>query len=433
MAVLDQFLSNPFNQGYVSNVGTQPGFMGSNLDLLLQQARRNQNVRQSKLFDYIQVENDPNFSRGAQPNSKIFSKAVSDLSITTQIVTVVNSTLSMAGVQEFIPSNIRELLLNFNSLADTGINASSNIKQGISFQQIEKAFLGDLTLQFGNQTITFNQIALMANNIANGTQKGQTISNTGIRPLLSIGIQQFLPADMAAIFNDAQYLDMLTNIFGDQSPNIALVNSLFINSTNNFANSTVSSLVTPEFYDNPPLTLDDPLGLSLQSQFNGELDTSYTNQIITMVNSTDIIPDEDKQTIIDFLVLDAQDNLNNAFRGGIGLPSLAVCAEAVIVDSHNKAFDSIIAAFENFTSDLLVKIGLTPPPNGVSSIDYLQNVKRSLKKRLDMQKTGATSEDFAAIESFLQNVLLNQDLTAARLQELNDFIDTLLKEKIEVC
>lgn len=433
MAVLDQFLTNPFNAPFQSNVGTQTGFMGSNLDLLLEQARRNQNIRSSKLFDYIQVENDPNFSRGAAPNSKIYTKAVSDLSITTQIVTVINSTLAMSGIQEFIPANIRELLLNYNSLADTAINASSNIKQVFSFQQIEKAFLGDLTLQFGNQTISFNQIALMADNVLKSTSKGQTISNTGIRPLLSIGLQQFLPADMAAIFNDAQYLDMLANIFGDQSPNIAIVNQLFTTQTNAYAATVISDIVTPDIYVDPPLTLNDPLGLSLQSQFNGELNTSYVNQITNMVNNNTIIPDQDKQEIIDFLINDAQNNITEGFKGGIGLPSITECVNGVIVDSNNKSVDAVLAAFENFTTDLLTQIGIAPPASGTTAIDHLQNLKLNLRKRIEMQRVGGMTEDFTAIDNYLKSVLLNQDITAARLQELNTFIDDLLKENVKVC
>ena len=434
MALLDSFFSNQFTEPFSSSIGQQDGYMGSNLDLLLQQARRNKSIRENRIFDYIQVENDPNFSRNAEANSKILEKYTSDLSITTQIVTVVNSTLSIAGVQEFIPSNIRTLLLNFNALADTNINAMQNIKQLVSFRQIEKAFLSDLTLQFGNNTITFDQIALMADNVINNVQQYDSVENTGIRPLLSIGIQQFLPKDIAAIFDDLEYLDMLANIFGDQSPNIALVNSLFVDATETYSQKRIEDMVTTERYADITLTLADPLGTNLQDQFKIEIQNDYADAITAMAEAApQFTNDEDRATVIAFLIDDAVNNVDVAFSGTVGLPSLPAVASAVIADSHNQALEAINNAFEKFTETLLSDIGIEKPATGTRAIDHLQNVKRNLKKRLEMRRTGDTSDNFTEIENYLRSVLKNKDLSEPRLNALNAYIDTLLKEKVEVC
>lgn len=434
---LDKFFSLPLNDAEPAKVNFAPRYVSSNMDLLLQQARRSKGVRESRFFDYIQVENDPHFSRRAENNESKLQKLLSNISLSTSLVTIINSKLDMAGVHEFMPANIRNLLLNFQSIADTNSNSILSLQQQLPFKQITDAFLGDLKLQFNDKTITFGQIALMADRILTNNDTLPNIKNNGLRPLLSLDLQQFLPNDILNVLDSLDYIDKATEIFGDGSPELDIVYELFKSNLTTHKTKKIQNIVSdPNEYKAPEITLNDPLGLGIQSRFNSEIRDDYIFQIdVTMqqINQSFVISSEDSDELKEIFIEDLDSNLDDALNGGIGLPALKESSTAISNDTHNKTVAAIILAFDTFTMTLIEELGIVSPEGNVRSIDQLLNLKRHLRSRLNLPRLGATQNEIVTVENNLKELLLNKDMSETRLLQLNKTVEQLLNEQVEVC
>lgn len=435
---LNKFFSIPLNNAEIPSANFETGYVSSNMDLLLQQARRVKGVRESRLFDYIQVENDPHFSRRSEQNEQKLQKLLSNVSLSTSLVTVVNSKLDMAGVHEFLPANIRNLLLNFQAIADTNSNSLLNIQQQLPFKQITDAFLGDLQMQFNGKTITFGQIALMADRILTNNDTLPDVTNNGLRPLLALDLQQFLPNDMLGVLDSLNYLDKVIEIFGDGAPELSIVDALFRTNLTDKKSEQIDEIVSnPTVYVAPIITLDDPLGLGVQSRFNSEIRDDYVAEIDTIleqVQQSVVITDEQLLELREIFVEDLDNNLTDALDGGVGLPSLKECSTAVSHETQNKTAAAITKAFDLFTRELIQQLGASSPVVGVRPVDQLLNLKRHLKSRLDMPKRGATPEEIVAVENNLKELLLDKDdMSETRLLLLNATIEEVLNEQVNIC
>lgn len=433
---LNSFFSKPLNTAESSNVGFQPGYVSSNMDLLLQQARRNKSVREARLFDYIQVENDPHFSRSAEQNEIKLQKLLSNVALSQSLVTMTNSTLDMAGVQEFLPANIRDLMLNFNAIADTNSNSLLNIQQQLPFKQITDAFFSDLSLQFNGKTVTFGQVALMADRVLTNNDSFSDVTNNGLRPLLSLDLQQFLPNDMLGVLDTLNYIDTLTEIFGEDAPEIDTVNQIFTDNLTPYKSTPIDEIVDEDRYRAPLITLDDPLAIGIQSSFGNDIKEDYESKIdetLEIISQTVTITNSELNEIKAIFIEDVDSNLKEALGGKVGLPSLKECSTAVVNESHNKTIGAISLAFDKFARSLIQQLGVVNPGQNVRPIDQLLNMKRHLKSRLDMPKMGATAEEITAVQETLKTLLVNKDMSETRLLKLNKTVEEILNEQVEVC
>ena len=432
---LNSVFSKDFSAPFTSPLSQSPQYNTGNFDSLLQQASRNKAIQKNKIWDYVAVENDPNFSRNASINSSTLQKATGKLSIVQQMVTVINSQLAISGLINYVPSNVRAMLLNFNSVSDTNVNALATIKQGITFQQITQAFLGDIKLQFGNKTITLNDVAGIANNVITNSQQPNSLKNNGLRSILSLGLQSMLPASMTGFLSDLTYIDNVNNLLNGDPSLTSLFDELMGTQVAGISNMNVSDLVTVTNYDNPNLTLDDPLGLSLQAQFQNELENNYTGQLNKAIDAVcaQMNITADNSAVKQSVENNATENIAKAFSGNLGLPPLTDVINAVVIESNNKTVQAIVLAFDTFTNDIIAQAGLVPVPAGTKPIDYLMNLKRNLQARLDMNKYGTTPDNLVVIEAYLKSVLQDQDLTQAHLEQLNVYMLTLFPDRIEAC
>jgi hypothetical protein len=433
---LTNFFQSTFNADYRSNSEYGAGYQASSLDILLQKSKRFKTVSENRIFDFIQVENDPNFGR--KKNKSKYEGLISKLSGATSILTVFNAQTYMAGIHEFIPANLRSLLQNFQSISDTTINLIDNLQQQVIFKQIEEALFADLKLEFLGGTITFQEITNMANSIYDNLPLQDAVKNNGIRPLLSLGLQTFLPNSMVGIFDSLQYLDLLETIFINDTENSLFFTNKVKNKVLEYTEIEIQdTLIDPVIYEEPNLNYSDILGLALRDQFRSEIELFYQDILIEAVQTVGEeyeMAEVDRQALTDFLLDDANSNVEDAFRGTVALPELFDVVASANVESYNSTVSSLSNSFTLFIEGVISDLGIEPNTDStkpLASVDYLINVKTNIRKRLEMKQRGATSEAFVDIEKYLSTVLVNKKITDDNLQDLNDRIDELLRERKE--
>ena len=437
MSIIDvTALSDFFNVGFTETYTKLPifdtGHQTSQLDILFQKARRAKVISENKLFDFIQTENDPNYNRGF--NSSKIEKLVSKLSITTQMVGMVNAQLIASGIHEYIPTNLKTLLFNFQSIADTNINFISNINRGITFQQIENAILSDLKIQYNGGDITYKEIANIANSIFDVMVQQDSIENNSIKTLLSLQLQSILPDSMTGIFNDLSYLSTLEEIFtGDNLTNFI---DGMKNKINSYGKTKISSIIVND-YDNLYITFDDILGLNTRTTFTNDIITGYStaleefvdeviiNQELNNISSTNIT------AIKNGLTSNAVSNVNAGIqKSTIALPPLSRVVKATNTETYNKTIQAVTNAYEKFSRELLIDNNINLPTGTTKAIDHLLNVKRNIELRLEYTRHGNTTKT-KEIDKYLKSVLIlpnNIDIiNSTYLAEINKNLNTVLK------
>ena len=430
MADLTSLFTTPFTAAPAPTATLPTGYASSALDLLLGQSQRSQATAQSKLVGYTQAENDPNFSRAAPNNAAQLSQSASMLSLATKSTSLTTATGAMVGVSQFLPANIRTLLLNFKALQGTNVNANATTKQATMNQATTNSVLADIQGLFSGG-MSFTTIAAMAAAVA-GISVAALASNSSAAALLPLPVYQILPNSMTSIYADANYLSTVDNIVG--SSEAATLTQQLTQASTTLANTPLSNIVTASNYQDATVTLEDPLGLALQAQLQNEILMGYTAAITNVVTSSPLVTDPtEQQTIISLVVADANTNIQTAFKGNLGLPSLSTVAKGVIAVSHNNTIQAVLDAHNIFTTNLLTQIGIVSPPAGVTPIDHLMNLKNNLNARLNMNKIGTTTAAYIALEAYLVSNLINPDTSTPTLQLLYNNIVQLLNEDTVIC
>ena len=431
---LTEFFQQTYTSSRSDGSSYANGYYVGNLDVLLQRAKRNKSISQSRLWDYVRVENDPNFNRrNSEPK---FAKLISKISSATTITTVVASQLHMANLTQFIPENLRNLLFNFNALADTSINLLSNFEKQIIFSQIEKALFADIEFNFLGGTITFNELVNVADSIFENMPFEESIKNDSLRPILSLGIQNLLPESMVGIFDSLIYLDLLDTIFINDEVNRNAFTGELKSNTAAYGTNKVNTVVVAANYTNQPIDFSDPMGLKLQNSFKDDLKSDYTAQTLNNVNLVGTkynLTQAQKDQIATLLAADGATNIDNAFEGSlVGLPSLLKVGNGLSIEAYNKTTTAVNNAISRVVANVIKDAGLISTPTGTKPLDYLINIKTNLEKRKNMKKRGASSDQFVEIDSFLSSVVSDGEISESLLQSLSDRLDTILQESESV-
>lgn len=411
-------------------------------ELILAKFKRQKAVYQNKIFDYIYVESDPNFSPRSQLNSKKLDTLLGKLSLSTSLVTMVKSKLQLMKLYEFVPVNLRYLMDNFQAVIDTNSNALQNVTQLISFQTIEQAFLSDLKLQFSFGTISYAQIAEFTNRFLTAFPIEESIDNVSIRSLLSLGVQNILPTDYVQFFDGLQWIDIIDSVLGEGFENEKeAIDGIFASSlTSNktqlvdyLSEDTITSISTHK------LTLDDLFGTAIQAEAKQQITDGLVEDFTSSVLSSDDIPNtvtqEQLQTLIDqFVESYLLPELDNTFfdKQVGGLPPITEVSEAISIESYNKTVSAIDSAINRFASDLMLDLGVVYDSTETQKpIDFLFNVRRNLKLRLDYKQNGNYSETFTQLDNYLRKVFGKSDsflLSDSELEQLNETFRKTFKE-----
>ena len=414
---LESFFTRGFSNNYESFKFYDTGYQTSILDILYQKARRTKGVSQNKIYDLIQLENDPNHNRGI--NGRTYEKLISKLSIATQILAMVQSNLHMANIYEFIPSNLRNLMGSFQSISDTGINFLSNINQGLTFNQIEQALLADLRLQYANGDITFLELTAIANAILDNQNLQESVENNGLRPLLALQLQNLLPSSMTGIFSDLQFLDELAEIITNDDIRNSFLRTAEqeIEDYSKLYPTDLDNVNNNYYLNSTKITLEDPLGIKVRDSFKTDLFNSYSSELISIVTTNPDLTTLQKEQTYELLLADASQNVEAAFKGKIGLPSLNLSIKGVNSESYNKSVEKVLSAFDIFfRNDIIPKIdNIKGAPADLSPGNYLFNLKRNIEKRLEMESRGTTNSELAEIEKVLKQTYLKTNVIPSKV------------------
>lgn len=427
---LANFFGQKYNETFESMDSYASGSQIGSLDILLHRAKRNKHITQSKLWDYIQVENDPNFARKSVENK--FEGLISKLSMTTSIVTIFTSQLYMVGIHEYIPANIKELLFNYNSIVDTGINLLNTFEKQIIFNQIEQALFADLEIQFLGGTITFNEIVNTADSIIANMPFKDAIENNGIRPLLSLGIQNLLPESMVGIFDALQYLDLLDTVFINDDANKILFDKAVRDRITNYGKTITGTVVTSEKYKGVTIDYADPLGLTLRDNFLSDLYGEYEKELANIIVDEGVtfgLSTNDIDSMTDIFIKDAKNNVDSLNNGSLGLPSLIRSAKGIETVTFNKTVEAMLKGHERFADSIITQAGLNSTPSNTRPLDYLINVKKNIEARAKFKSRGANSDQFVEINNYLKSVVKDKNISDDVLEDLNIRLDELLKER----
>jgi hypothetical protein len=336
----------------------------------------------------------------------------------------------LARVKEFLPEHLMDLMYNYWSLADTGINYLTSIQNNDLAKQIGMSLLADLTQNFQIGNITYNEIHAMSLNFFNALPLMGDIKNNGIRPLLSIPVNSLLPEDMLGIYSDLNYLDKLYGIFSNT--NLADAFNLKVkNRVKSYSEQKVKALPLSIDYESEPVTLSDPLGFSVAEQFQNDIRTSYTDTLESIVREESVeygLSENDIQEILVELQTDAEENVGTAFEANLGLPSIGTTVQAVNTETYNSVVNVINTTFQTFNKNIISNLNINPSPTGQKPFDYLLNLKRNLDARDKFKQTNAYSDRFVEIDNYLKTVVKDGRISDSVLDELHIQLKDLLKD-----
>lgn len=414
-------------------VATSPvfnkGYVNSNLDILFQKMGRVQAIKQNKLLDFMSLETDRNVMRESIAPS--LEKIIGQLSIATQASTMITNQIFAAGILEYFPSNIRNVIGNFQGLMDTNVNMLSSIASQQSFKQVGLAFATDLITEYTAGNVSFNNLLLMSQKIADYASGDQNLdANNAIRAVLSLDIQDFLPFDTTEIFQGLEYLDLVSDIFDDDSA--TAFTGILSQFHTDYSAQKVSDVMEAD-YSTQKVSLDDPIGLVAKSSVVSDFISTYTTQLnatLTANSTTYPLTTEQRQQIIDVLVEDITNNLDAAFQGTIGLPSLLSVSRSIVADTQNKTWAQIKIGINSVIVKIIQDLGINATPSGTNPADYLHNLKKNIAARKKMLQAGVTGTGLDAMSSYLKTIFPSGKFTETDLNNLSDRLQELLKETL---
>lgn len=405
---------------------TDIGYHKSHINVLLQQLKKRTNIEQSKIWDYIAVENDPFFSRRYPSNNNKLSKILSTLSLSQQALTSILAQLHLANVYNFIPKNFLNIVRTYTRLIDAGNNVLPTIQQQIPFNMIEQALLHDLLSYFNVSQTTYNDIIDLSNTILANMDLYSNIETGDLKSILSLPLRKFLPQEFSVILDSLAYLDLLDQIFTDDTEKNNFNNAI-LNVFEQHNNDPVNTYIDSS-YETYNITYSDPLGITRQESMISDLSSNLFDNIHTDLN---VIYDQynisvNHQTQITQALSDSFQSsiLDQILDSGVLLPDLTDCSNTIKTQSHNDTVNAIKNSFILFQTEILKQI--PELKSNDESFDYLINIKNNLEIRQNYINRGSTIDNIYEIQSYINGVL-NNKMTDVQIDQLYDKIKGILK------
>jgi hypothetical protein len=401
----------------------EPNTYAHQLDNLVLKSQRLHNVSKNKIWDYIHVENDPNFQRLKVLDK--FNKLTSNIAVANSILTVVRGQLLMSRISEYFPSNVISMLSTLSALSDSAVNLLDNFDSRIVLSTIEDAFLKDFKINIGNNTITFNDLVQYSSVLIDVYAVKDEIFNNGLREVLSIPIGTLVPDEIVSILESVQWLDELNTIFNDDEAN--QIQNVLETKLSTYSDIKIDTIVNSNAYTNKPISYSDPYGLNLRTVFIQDLKTEYSTFIDDVfVND---ISYSNTDTLKEIIKSDYNNKIDSAFSGNEGLPSLSTTIKGIDVLTYNQTVSAIQNSITRYINDIIETANITAVPENTRPIDYLQNIKKNIKARLEFERVGATRDKFINIDAYLETVT-PREINKTTLLELLNSIETLTNENI---
>ena len=183
----------------------------------------------------------------------------------------------------------------------------------------------------------------------------------------------------------------------------------------------------------------DVFGNEARNTFKSELEETLEEQLETgfkfifnEFNLTDEQIDLTKEIVYNELFTSINDKFENT---NIACPPINFIIDLVTNDCEVYYKDSVLKGISDLIQEILIKSGIDLQGRGEeSTIDYLQNIKKNLEKRLDIKNKGIELNELTNINEYLKITLTNKNYTENDLKEVLNNIETLLtKTNRKVC
>lgn len=400
------------------------------VNYLLQGAERQVSIFKDSLMDFMIVEIDPNFNRENPMNLLNLEMLMGRISLATEIETVLRSSLSIVSpINRFI-GDLQEKVFQIQGFIDsTARNLMTFVQNLTSLEWIRDSIFKGLNDLFSRAVINFPILAQIKTGIQTGIAVYEAVRNGAILDLLKNTVSTIIPID-SIISNANQILNLPANILGAVT-----------RSVNNFASTTLGNLTGSNSSTLTGLVIDisDPFGISGRRLARSVIQPEIINGLQRTLAS-DLQATHVDQNTIDSVIEEISNateiELERVFtKTNLGLPSIASCVSGVSRDTSNKTRNVILSAIESLQNRIVTQIGLKVPTDGIDPDDYLINVKKHLKSKIDAERYGITLEDLETSNKVVKNALLNQN-TINNLEELRDIyarIENVFGENLEIC
>ena len=402
--------------------------ISTNLDILFQKMSRTKFINNNKLLDFMALEQDKNFVRGA--NKEKLNNVISKLVVSSQLMNMVQTQIFIARLTPYFPESFRYAFKNLQGMLDSSANLLMNIRSLGSYQQIGMAFAADLLGEYTKGNVTFNNLLVISQNVTDYFIYGEPIDNNVIRSLLSLGLNQFFTEDIDTIFDTLQYVDTLYSIFGEDTY-LDTYNNRLKELVGTYSKKKVSTAVTSSNYVGQTISINDPLGLDLQDTFHLELTNSFESYITSVMNTDSVLlagnlTDDQKQEVISDLLVGYSDIIEKSSGPGKTLPSLLSVSKGVEVESFNTLGDYIKNSIQEVFTSIFNQLNI-PSQTDIEPYDYLINIKRNIESRNKFKSTGVRNEKLQEIDRYFRTVF-GRDYKESEIDQLYTTIQELLDD-----
>ncbi len=415
------------------NLSTRPlGYSdlqtASNLDVLFQKVSRTKAVSQNRLLDFLSPESDKHFLRSKQIDK--LNLLASKLSVSSQLITMVETQAFVARITPYFPENMRWVLRNFQGLLDSSARMIQDVIAGSTYSALANALFVDLMYQYGEGNATFNQLLTISQKVTDYFIYGLPTKNNLIRSLLSLGLDQFLPANWTTgLFDALQYTDLLDSIFGGDNYANTFTNRIdFL--LNGYAKKKVAGAVAnQEPFLNATIGIADPFGLGLELNFTTQLNEDFNTFFEETVLRDPVIvqaalTDEQKIELQDYVAGFYAETLQTACGVGITLPSAAAVIQGIEVEAKNSMIREIQNTFTKVFRHILLSLEVTVDDT-VAPFDYLQNIKRNIEERNKLKQTGMFNTKLKEVDAYFTK-LFGRRYKDSEIDELSKKVNEIL-------
>jgi len=431
-------LSNLFtsftNEEFMSFDGYEVGYMTSLNEIVRFASKRAQGISENKLLDWIIPENDKNYNRGNVVNSRKLESIISKLSMTTSIVTSFDSLNHMLGIREFFPVNIQTLLRNFQTVSNSSQNILNVLNSTSPYKGIVLSLVQDYQLQFGNNKMSLSDILQIKDQIQNSMPSKGLTPNNALRSILSLPVRSLLPNGFQNIL---EYADVALRIqeFAQNSPNF--LNGLKAQLKQLDNNTKVNSYVKASNYNKANVYLGDPLGFVGRGSFADEYSLNSNKVLCSVVSDYIGKTNFDNSGLVHTITEYSDDVIKGEIaRSNIILPNLYDVTTGIKADSYNRTRDAFLTATETFVQSVINsdkiydvkdpgfsinKIGTTKQEP--SYVDYLVNLKRNIRARIEILNMGVSTPELARLNSVIEPNIKSKDMSIENLNKILDSIN----------
>lgn len=376
---------------YENTVQYEQGAYSSYFHIFKTRAKRVEDINRNKLLDYLPNENDPNYVR--ERVSGKYENLLGKIGTARSLFTTISSKLAIIGVYDFIPSNLRNLILDMFALVDSNVYMLDTIREGDIFSIIERTFIKDLEIQLANSKISLTDLLDISGILLQNISSLDSIENSSLRSITSLPLRNIFGSKVDNIFTLLQYADLALQEFSDES-----VKSFFERNVKDYENRSLKIAANSP---NTTIDINDIMGYQTRNSIVSSIEKDFTDYVSNYT---------DNQELITLIVNEYISNIKDFFdNSNIALPSITETYSFILTYTDNKADTALYNAVTRVIENMVVESGIIKRLGKSSTetyVDYLQNIKRNIEQRSKIKNMFGLTNEYYTYEAYLNSVII---------------------------